>query len=169
MTAATATAIMMAINIAKEYGVAIIFDPGSYNLIKQLKSIFKQVIDECDIITSNWKEATTISGKQNFESVVSYFAKTVPLTALKMGRNGCSVITADEMVALPASNVLCVDSTGAGDAFLSAFIYGLINNLPFETTAKLANLFASFCITKLGSRSFPGSEEIRKMFRTLKI
>ncbi|MCW4015242.1 MAG: carbohydrate kinase family protein [Candidatus Bathyarchaeota archaeon] len=162
-------AIMTAIDIAKANGVTIIFDPGSYNLIKQLNPIFKRVIDNCDIITPNWKEATTISGTENFEDVLSYFEQSFPLTALKMGKNGCAVITAGKRFVFPTDKVFCIDTTGAGDAFLSAFIYGLIKFFSLEATAKLANLFASFSVTNLGSRSFPSSEDITKIFETLNL
>ena len=42
------------------------------------------------------------------------------------------------------------DSTGAGDAFLSGLLYGLINGFPIEKAVLCANLTGGKCITERG-------------------
>jgi len=84
-----------------------------------------------------------------------------------MGKEGCMIITSKKRFRCQGNKVSCVDSTGAGDAFVSALIYGLTKDFSLETTARLANWYASCNTQKLGPRSFPGKDEIRNYFSTL--
>jgi ribokinase len=45
------------------------------------------------------------------------------------------------------------DSTGAGDAFCSGFIYGLLHGRDIYECGRLGNFIASCCIEKYGART----------------
>ncbi len=51
-----------------------------------------------------------------------------------------------------ADSGAAVDSTGAGDAFASGFLYGLISEKGLLECGNLGNIVARFCISKLGAR-----------------
>jgi len=66
------------------------------------------------------------------------------------GRRGCTVLTADARIDVPAVPAEEVDATGAGDCFLAGFALGLLRELPLERCAALANWFGAQAVTQLG-------------------
>jgi sugar/nucleoside kinase (ribokinase family) len=67
------------------------------------------------------------------------------------GAQGCSLVTADKRVDLPAFPAPVVDTTGCGDACSAGFITGLLRGWPAEDAAWLAMAAASLVVTGLGS------------------
>jgi sugar/nucleoside kinase (ribokinase family) len=67
------------------------------------------------------------------------------------GAQGCSLVTADKRVDLPAFPAPVVDTTGCGDACSAGFITGLLRGWPDEDAAWLAMAAASLVVTGLGS------------------
>ncbi len=66
------------------------------------------------------------------------------------GRAGCTVLTADTRVDVPAYPVKEVDPTGAGDCFLAGFALGMLRGLPLERCAALANWFGAQAVGQVG-------------------
>jgi sugar/nucleoside kinase (ribokinase family) len=82
-------------------------------------------------------------------ALLAYGVKTV---GLKMGMDGCLVMSGDEQVNhLPAFQIDVVDATGAGDAFAAGFIAGVWHGWPMEQTARFANAVGALCVTGLGA------------------
>ena len=55
------------------------------------------------------------------------------------------------MQIIPAApGVVAVDTTGAGDNFITGVVYGLIHDLPLEKCLRLGNVFAGKSITAVG-------------------
>jgi fructokinase len=69
------------------------------------------------------------------------------------GEEGAIVSDSQYLYRAPALNVKLVDATGAGDAFGSAFVAGMIKkeNILWATQLAIAN--SSFCVTKLGAKA----------------
>jgi len=161
-------AVLKAIEIAKSNDVKVIFDPGAHNLIEQKRVLFEKIISLSDVITPNLDEAKSITNCDEIRKIIKKLSKIAPLAVLKMGVNGCIVITPNENINLKSNKINCIDSTGAGDAFVSALIYGITNNLSLKHAAMLANWYASHIIQQVGSRSFPSDQKIRRYLRRLK-
>jgi sugar/nucleoside kinase (ribokinase family) len=71
---------------------------------------------------------------------------------LKMGVDGCLVMTADgQTIRIPSFQVDVVDATGAGDAFAAGFIAGVWHKWPLEKTAKFSNAVGALCVTGVGA------------------
>jgi 1D-myo-inositol 3-kinase len=66
------------------------------------------------------------------------------------GRAGCTVLTAEKRVDVPAFTVEEVDPTGAGDCFLAGFALGLLRGMPLERCAALANWFGAQAVRQVG-------------------
>lgn len=54
---------------------------------------------------------------------------------------------------LPAFPVTAVDTTGAGDIFHGAFVYGLLQKLPLRENLRFASMAAALSVTKPGGRT----------------
>jgi len=162
-------AILRAVELAKKYSAKIVFDPGAYNLVRAERDFFVKLLDLCDVVSLNVDEAQAITKKTNFRDIINELRQTVSLTAITCGKNGSVLINKESVVRTKGYPVKCADSTGAGDAFTSALIYGLIHRLPLESTGQLANWFAASVITNIGARNFPSNSEISNFLSRLRI
>jgi sugar/nucleoside kinase (ribokinase family) len=62
---------------------------------------------------------------------------------------------------MPALKVEAKDTTGAGDIFHGAFVYGLSKGFDIEKIVKYANIAAGISVTRIGARqSIPGLNEV---------
>ena len=76
--------------------------------------------------------------------------KTVVVT---IGEEGCICGAKDTLFRSPGFPVKVVDTTGAGDVFHGAFIFGLLWRWPLKKTARFANACAAMKCRKLGGRA----------------
>jgi sulfofructose kinase len=73
--------------------------------------------------------------------------------AVTLGAQGAMAVIGDRCERFPAFKVHAVDTTGAGDIFHGAFIYGLLRNWPLERIMTFSNAAAGLNCTHLGARS----------------
>ncbi len=106
-----------------------------------------------DYFIPSLPEAQAITGMNEpgdvARALIDHGAGTV---ALKMGADGCLVLSADnESIRLPAFDVQVVDATGAGDAFAAGFIAGIWQDWSLEKTAHFASAVGALCVTGVGA------------------
>jgi sulfofructose kinase len=86
--------------------------------------------------------------------------KCVVITA---GEEGSVCATPDRIFHKPAFKVKVKDTTGAGDVFHGAFIFGLLKNWDLEKTIEFSNACAALKCTQLGGRAgIPTLLEVEK-------
>lgn len=84
--------------------------------------------------------------------------KTVIVT---LGERGSIMEKDGKVVKFKAFKTKAVDTTGAGDIFHGAFVYGLSNNFSIEKNIEFASACASLSVEKLGGRnSIPEIEQV---------
>ena len=70
---------------------------------------------------------------------------------------------------MPAIKVKTIDSTGAGDIFHGAFVYGLAHNFSLEKALKYATIAGALSVTRVGSyHSIPTLEEMNDVYEQVK-
>lgn len=161
-------AILKAVDIAQHHKVKVVFDPGAYNLIQSKPQLFQHLLASCDLFCPNLKEAIAITNAETLDAAIERLRESTPLTAIKLGEKGSILICGEETIKAPAFKVKPVDTTGAGDAFTAAIIYGLTKKLPLKLTAHLANWYAAQLITSYGARSYPPKDKIHSFLKNLK-
>lgn len=148
----------LAFKIAKKYGIKTILDPSPL-IEKPGQDLWNMV----DYILPNIKEIRTITGKidllQGATVLKGWGVKEV---IIKQGSQGCSFLQQDNLINVPAFPVKnVIDTTGAGDLFNAAFIYGLIQSDSIYKAARIANLVASYSVQKMGTcDSFPERRDV---------
>lgn len=66
---------------------------------------------------------------------------------------------------IPSIKVKAVDSTGAGDIFHGAFVYGLAKDFDIEKTMRFANITGALSVETIGSRlSIPELERVEEKY-----
>lgn len=81
-----------------------------------------------------------------------------------LGSRGCIALVDNRVVHSPGFSVRSVDTTGAGDVFRGAFIYGVLGRWPMERTLRFANAAAAISCTRLGAMNgVPSREEVTRL------
>ena len=156
-------AVIKAIQIALKTKKHIIFDPSP--LVHRIDNNFiEKVIKASEIIILNQRELETItSGKDFKEGAKQLIEKGPRKVVIKLGKDGCFVTDKSINKLVPGHQVKVVDSTGAGDAFNAAFIFGYLKCWPIEDIAKFSNAVGALKVTKFGAGlNLPTRNEIKK-------
>ena len=99
--------------------------------------------------------------KQAYQKAKKEFKNLI----VTLEQRGC--IYNDEII--PSIKVDPVDSTGAGDIFHGAFVYGLAHSWSMEKILRFSNIAGALSVTRLGSRnSCFGIEEVKKVYNEFK-
>ena len=75
------------------------------------------------------------------------------VTVVTLGEEGSYTLAGDRTFHTPAFPVEVVDTTGAGDVYHGAFIFGLLKEWRPEKTAEFASAVAALSCTRLGGRA----------------
>lgn len=149
----TEGAVTAAVDTARRSGTLVAFsgsDPAWVDLHRDALSAF---LDRVDILFANEPEALGLSGCPNLDDAVEALAKRCPTVAVTMGAEGCVVVDGGGLVRVPARPVgEVVDTTGAGDSFAAGFLYGVVNDLGGESSARLGALAAAEVVSHIGAR-----------------
>lgn len=157
--------IIYSMKMAKMSSAMTIFDPGSYNIIDRNYEYFINALKLTDILSCNLEEALALTYTREFQDTILNLTKIVPVSIIRLGRKGCIVCNRQDNVKyVPLQlRIKAKDTTGAGDAFTSALIYGLVRGWNLYKSAYFANLFAAKKVANMGARSFPSKKDIKKL------
>jgi ribokinase len=140
------------IHFAHKNGIRCILNPAPAQAI-DLKSVA-----DLDYFVPNESEAETISGlpvrgvddaKRCADKLLNGGIRRVLIT---LGANGSLLAGNDGMTHVSAFHMKCVDSTGAGDAFIGSFATFLGEGLPELEAVKRANLYAGLSTLGVGTQ-----------------
>lgn len=153
--------------VLKQNGAILVLDVGwSDNL--SLDGI-KKYLEIADYFTPNQKEALKITGCTNLDDALIVLHKYIDKVIIKLDKDGCMGYDGDTFVIPPIPNTNCVDSTGAGDAFLAGFCYGLYHDYDFKDCILFGNLTGAKSVEKVGAlSSFYNENELLEEFNKIK-
>jgi sugar/nucleoside kinase (ribokinase family) len=146
---------------AKKAGLTTFMDTA-YNPAADCRSLIEPCIEHLDVFIPSIEEAERITGRKNHEEVMEALgAYDCPVVGVKLGADGCMLRSRGETRHYPAFWVDAVDTTGAGDAFMAGFIYGMLHDWDIDRTADFANATAAHCIRAIGcSTGIRPAEEV---------
>jgi ribokinase len=115
-----------------------------------------------DILLVSLDEAAALTGTPDplraFAALRKSGAREV---VLKVGRRGCLISEGGEPTLVPAFPVRAIDSTGAGDAFVAAFLQARLRGWPTIEGAVAANAAGALATTVVGAgQNLPGQREV---------
>jgi sugar/nucleoside kinase (ribokinase family) len=144
-------AILKAKAIAQECGVKVALtfsDPAVVNYARE--NLEKVIGDGVDLIFCNQDEATDFGG--DLETGISSILTRTKCLVLTRGEEGSTIYQNGEETLIEPFSTKAVDTTGAGDTYAGAFLYGLTNGLSIEQAGKLASRSAAECVSSFGAR-----------------
>jgi adenosine kinase len=145
-------------------GIPLIFDPGQ-GLPMFNGDELKHFIDLATYVTVNDYEGELLSTRTglSFEEI----AQRVSALVVTRGELGADIYTDGKKIAIPAVKADAIaDPTGCGDAFRAGMLFGLTNQLDWETTGRLASLMGAIKIASQGPQTHaPSLDEIKARFQ----
>ena len=153
----------------KAEGTVMVLDTG-WDETMTLES-YSDVLEVADYYTPNRKEACKITGCADPLEAARKLKKNFDRVIVKVDKDGCIGIDEDgEFFVESAAQFVNVDSTGAGDAFLAGFCYGLYHDYPFRKCIAFGNVTGGKAVTAVGALSaFVGENELLELSKNLKI
>jgi fructokinase len=165
-----------AVRLAKEQGMIISYDPnlrpGLWPSEETARTEIRSMLGEADVLKISEEELEFITGEQDIENGVSRLDEfNIPLILITLGAEGSWIfIQGEAPVHVPAMKVNAVDTTGAGDAFVSGMLYQLhlleepLRALSPEKAAEMASFAAVSgglaAATKGAMTALPTKEEV---------
>ncbi|NQV08499.1 carbohydrate kinase family protein [Candidatus Woesearchaeota archaeon] len=126
---------------AEKNNIKIAFNPSSY-LAEKGKNYLKKVLSKTDILILNDEEAGYVVGKESVNDCLKDLHKLGPnIVVITQGKKGASAFDGKNFYSIKSHKIKVVESTGAGDAFASSFLAGIIkkNDIKFALKLGLAN------------------------------
>lgn len=146
--------------------IAFVFDPTP--VIAEIpRPILDRVLGRTTWLSCNTTEAAEIAGSGDAQTVaIRLLTRHCPRAegvVVRAGAHGCLVRLADGGTrAIPGFEVAAVDTNGAGDTHIGAFVSALSRGMqPFEA-ARYANAAAALSVTRHGGSSAPVDVEIQE-------
>jgi ribokinase len=136
-------------------------DPGS-RLSKYSIDELETYLSNVNYFFPNEEEAKMITGLPYKKAADRLLNSGLDVVVIKLGRKGCYVATHDECFKAKSIDLPVTDTTGAGDAFASAFMTARLKGKSLRDCAEQALISANICVTKLGAQNSPGLDEIAK-------
>jgi len=134
---------------AKEMGVTVVDDAGYYNPETDNNT------NLIDVFIGSENYYKGLFHDTNYENNCKVIQKRGPkIVVFTLGANGCVGIENDQYFTVPAfKNISVVDTTGAGDVFHGAFIFGLLQGWAFEKILLFSSAVSAIKCTRLGGRA----------------
>ena len=146
-----------------------VFDTGWEDDLSLENPKYKALIEKADYYLPNRKEALKITGTSSVDEAADILSGYFRQVVFKLDSDGCLI--RDEKgkrIIPPIRNITALDSTGAGDAFLSGFVYGLYHGYDIDACIQFGNLTGGTCVQAYGCLSKTLTEnELLEMRRTI--
>ena len=141
-----------------------IFDPGQ-QITSLSEEQLKGGIEGAKVFISNDYELSLVMKKTNWSEKDILEKSEILVTTL--GEKGSRIRTEKEKLEIPPARPEKVkDPTGAGDAYRSGFIKGLINKWPLEKTGLLASVVSAYAVETYGTQNHTFNwEDIQERYK----
>ncbi len=160
------SAVLKALRAAKLAGRRVFFDPSPVADTIRADTLY-EAVRGADTLILNDRElrlvASVLGVEPNPKSILALGANII---FLKRGAEGCSIHTRALSEHFTGFKVDVVDTTGAGDSFDAAVVYGVLEGWSHRDIATLANAIGAVKVGKRGAgRNVPTLEEVRIFLR----
>ncbi|XP_022742295.1 uncharacterized protein LOC111293689 isoform X2 [Durio zibethinus] len=142
---------------ARRSGALVAVTASDVSCIERHYDDFWEIVGNyADIVFANSEEARALchfSSRQSPISATRYLSHFVPLVSVTDGRRGSYIGVRGEAVYVPPSPCVPVDTCGAGDAYASGILYGILRGISdLKGMGTLAARIAATVVGQQGTR-----------------
>jgi len=134
-----------------EADIPFIFDPGQGMPMFNGDDLLR-FVDQATWVTLNDYEAQLLQERtgQKLDDLAQHLKALI----VTKGGDGSIIYTPQDDILIPAASPrMVVDPTGCGDAYRAGLLYGLMNDMDWETTGRIATLMGAMKIEKAGTQN----------------
>lgn len=140
-----------AMELAKAAGAIVSFDLASFEIVNTYKRQLVNLLSKhVDILFGNAQETYALTGAEPHKAC-KLLKDLCDISVVLMGRAGCWVGHENETFLCPAFPVEVVDTTGAGDFFISGFLHGYLQGHSLEECARYGSILGSAIVGVKGA------------------
>ncbi|MDY6880161.1 MAG: PfkB family carbohydrate kinase [Desulfatiglans sp.] len=145
---------------AKALGMTVVLDGGT------MREGTRELLSLVDILIASEKFAAPLMGGPPTESLEALRKLGPAQVVITLGSKGSIGLDNQEIIRAEAFKVDALDTTGAGDVYHGAYIYGLLQQWDMRRCMRFASAAAALKCQKMGSRSgIPRLEEIEGLMK----
>lgn len=154
-------AISHAMGIARDNGVTASFTLSDPFAVDRHRAEWLDLIaDRVDLLFGNEDEVHALLGTETFDHAVPQLRELAKTVYVTQGRMGSSIVTPDEVIAVPVVEVeKRVDTTGAGDLYAAGVLAGLAAGADLASAGAMGSCAAAEVITHIGARPLQNLSE----------
>ncbi|WLR51441.1 aminoimidazole riboside kinase [Bacillus tianshenii] len=169
-----------AVTLAKENGMIVSFDPNIrlslWTNEQEARETILDMLPRADIVKVSEEEVAFLTGEEELEAGIEKLAAyRIPLLVVTCGKDGSRIVFGKDKAHVESLNVEAIDTTGAGDAFMSAFLYKL-NEMEHHLSeftlsdvvsiARFASISGGLAVSKKGAMTaLPTMQEVEEILR----
>jgi sugar/nucleoside kinase (ribokinase family) len=135
-------------------------DPASAEFLREAgPDKFLAWTQGASILFPNAEEAAILVGSDDPETQRARLAARYPLVVIKRGAEGCDAAAGEKRWRAAAQKIEAIDTTGAGDAFVAAFLAAQLNGADIQPALERAAAAGAAASTMVGGR--PKAQSLR--------
>ena len=144
---------------AKEAGMRVSLD------IDKVQPGVEELLRLTDFLMPTESFVQSFSGEKDWKKGLKIVAKLRSLlVGVTRGKHGAAVLWEGKIFEVPGIQVIALDTTGAGDIFHGALLYGILQGQNLGHCLRLANVAAALSCTRIGARGgIPQLEKVLEM------
>ncbi len=159
-----------------DLSVKVSFSPGALYAARGLRAL-APILARTYVLFINHSEMRKLTGKDFTAGAEICLEQGCQIVVVTLGKGASykNVMAAayirdgnNEYVVKPASQTRARDTTGAGDAFTTGFLYGLLKGKGLKECGQLGDIAAQLAISKIGARAgLPTADELARRYGEL--
>lgn len=148
-------AVLGMIDEAKRQGIVTGIDASSTGYLQDVGiGRFLGWVDGVDVLFANEEEAALLSGVETLSDQFDVLTRHFGLVVIKRGEAGAAAASrGGEPLSADAQAVRCLNTTGAGDAFLAGFVARWRRQPDLMACLEAGNLAGAKAVTRIGAQS----------------
>jgi sugar/nucleoside kinase (ribokinase family) len=144
-------AVLDAMRRAKDKPISV--DPASAEFLREFGAgAFLSLTQGASILFPNAEEAAILAGSDDPETQCARLAARYPLVVVKRGAAGAEAAQGARRWRVPAPKIEAIDTTGAGDAFVAAFLSQRLSGADIEPALERSAAAGAAASTVVGGR-----------------
>jgi len=149
----TKDAAYRAMALAKEHGVKVALtasDPFLVNMIRD--ELWELITGPVDLFFCNEQEAKSLTGETDPINCAARIHEHAENVALTLGPKGSIIMHGGDSYPIEGVPTQAIDTTGAGDMYAGALLYGITNGMSWPQAGHVASHAAARVVAQLGAR-----------------
>jgi sugar/nucleoside kinase (ribokinase family) len=147
--------VLHCIQAAEEAGVPFVLTLASAEVVECHRTFFDTFGPKAQMVAGNLEQAAVLVGLEpeaSLDQVRLKLAKRAIDAVVTLDAAGAFARFSDEEFLVPTRKIEAIDSTGAGDNFLAAFLVARMKGLPVPKALAVGNIIAGEVILYHGAR-----------------